>query len=197
MKQRNKVKIMTISALLCAIGIMIPMYFPRIMIEPASFTLASHVPIIIAMFISPSVALSVAVITGFGFLIAGFPMIIVLRAFSHLAFTALGAFIIKKNGNILLSFKRMALFSFLIAVVHSVAEVIVVTYFYWGDQLKDIFYEQGYIISVLLLVGIGTIVHSMVDFTIAALVWRPLQHAVNIPANAKVGKMAAHSNGHA
>lgn len=194
MNQRNKVKLMTISALLCAIGIMIPMYFPKIVVEPASFTLASHVPIIIAIFISPAVALSVAVITGFGFLIAGFPMVVVLRAFSHLAFAALGSFIIKKNNSILLSLKSSVIFSFLIAVVHAVAEVAVVTYFYWGDQLKDIFYEKGYVLSVLVLVGLGTIIHSMLDFTIATLVWRPLQHAVSIPAYAKAGRMTPHNN---
>ena len=45
------------------------MVMPRITIGPASFTLASHVPVFIAMFISPVVAIAVSLGTGFGFLI--------------------------------------------------------------------------------------------------------------------------------
>jgi niacin transporter len=58
MNNNNKVKTMTIAALLSAIGIIIPMFSPiKLVIEPASFTFASHVPIFIAMFISPVVAI--------------------------------------------------------------------------------------------------------------------------------------------
>ena len=56
----NSVKRLTISALLIAMGIIIPMVMPRITIGPASFTLASHVPVFIAMFISPVVAIAVS-----------------------------------------------------------------------------------------------------------------------------------------
>lgn len=182
----NKVKTMTIAALLCAVGIMIPMYFPKIIIGPASFTLASHVPIFIAMFISPVVAVSVATITGFGFLFAGFPLIIVLRAFSHLIFVSLGAFILKKNGNLLNSFKTISLYSLAVSLVHAAAEVVVVTYFYFGNQVSEAFYKNGYVMSVLVLVGIGGLIHSMVDFSIAAFVWKPIQNVVSIPASAKI-----------
>ena len=67
----NSVKRLTISALLIAMGIIIPMVMPRITIGPASFTLASHVPVFIAMFISPVVAIAVSLGTGFGFFFAG------------------------------------------------------------------------------------------------------------------------------
>ena len=63
----NSVKRLTISALLIAMGIIIPMVMPRITIGPASFTLASHVPVFIAMFISPVVAIAVSLGTGFSF----------------------------------------------------------------------------------------------------------------------------------
>lgn len=43
----NSVKRLTISALLIAMGIIIPMVMPRITIGPASFTLASHVPVLL------------------------------------------------------------------------------------------------------------------------------------------------------
>jgi niacin transporter len=53
--------------------------------------------------------------------------------------------------------------------------VVVVTPFYVGNDLKEAFYTQGYMLSMLGLVGVGTIIHSMVDFFIALLVWKPLQ----------------------
>lgn len=186
MNQMNKVKTMTIAALLCAVGIMIPMYFPKFILEPASFTLASHVPVLIAMFISPTVAISVALITSMGFFIAGFPIVIVLRALSHLLFAVLGAFILKKNGKVLQSIKSATLYSFFISLIHAVAEVFVVTYFYWGNKMGTVFYEKGYFFSVILLVGLGTLIHSMVDFSIAAMVWKPLQQVISIPASVKI-----------
>jgi len=186
MKQNYKLQSMVIAALLCTIGIIIPMYSPvKIMMEPASYTLASHVPVFIAMFISPWVAVSVAFITTFGFLFAGFPIVIVLRALTHVVFAGLGAFILTKNRKILLSVKNTVIFSFFIAVVHAICEVSVVTLFYWGSGMTSAYYEKGYLFAVIGLVGVGTIIHSMIDFGIAIFVWKPLQHVVNIPASAK------------
>ena len=117
----NKVKIMTISALLCALGILIPMSFPSIRMEPASFTLASHVPVIIAMFISPTVAAFVASVSALGFLVSGFPIVIVLRALTHLIFSLIGAFILKKNSHLLLYLKVRHYITF-ISLIHAAAE---------------------------------------------------------------------------
>ncbi|NLJ30821.1 MAG: hypothetical protein GX424_04340, partial [Clostridiales bacterium] len=55
MKRENGLIKMIIAALLIAIAIIIPMFFPKIIVGPASFTLASHVPVMIALFISPLV----------------------------------------------------------------------------------------------------------------------------------------------
>ena len=49
--EKNSVRKLTISALLIGMGVIIPMVMPKIMIPPASFTLASHVPLFIAMFL--------------------------------------------------------------------------------------------------------------------------------------------------
>ncbi|MEM1483970.1 hypothetical protein V6615_03710 [Oscillospiraceae bacterium PP1C4] len=186
MKHNYKVQTMVISALLCAIGIVIPMVSPRIVIGPASYTLASHVPIFIAMFISPVVAVSVALITGFGFLFAGFPFVVVLRALSHLLFAFIGAQLIKKHGNILYSVKGFAFFGLFTAILHALGEVIVVTFFYWGNNMSGAYYQQGYWISVMALVGLGTIVHSMVDLGIAVFVWKHVQSVIKIPVCAKI-----------
>lgn len=183
---QNKVKIMTISALLSALGILIPMTFPSIKVEPASFTLASHVPVFIAMFISPATAAFVAMVSALGFFIRGYHIVIVLRALTHLIFALIGAFILQKKVNLLTSIKNISVFSVVISLIHAVAEVAVVTYFYWISGMSVLYYEKGYFTSVILLVGLGTLIHSIIDFSIAIFVWNPLQHIVSVPVNAKV-----------
>lgn len=182
----NKVKSMTIAALLSAIGIMIPMFAPSIRIEPASFTLASHVPVFIAMFISPPVAISVALISSFGFLIAGFLPVVVLRALTHLIFATIGAFILKKNGKILKSVKSTVLFAIFISAIHAVAEVTAVSLFYLVVGMPDAFKEKGYFVAVFGFVGLGTFIHSLIDFSIATVIWKALQHIVTIPTSARI-----------
>lgn len=181
--QTNKIKTMVIAALLSSIGIIIPMYSPiKIIIEPASFTLASHVPIFIAMFISPVAAIFVALVTAFGFFMAGlFPIVVVFRALTHVIFAFVGAYILKKNGNILLSLKTAIPFVVLISVIHAVAEVAVSSFFYFSGNST-----ANYYVMVIGLVGVGTLVHSTVDFILASFIWVPLQRVVSIPANAKI-----------
>lgn len=175
----RQIRNLVVSALLCAIGIAIPMFSPiKLVIPPASFTLGSHVATFIAMFISPPVAVAVSLGTTLGFLLGAFPPVIVLRALSHLIFTIVGALILTKTPHILVSIKKSALFSLLIGIIHAVCEVVVVTLFFFGtDMLSEAFYNNGYVMSVLILVGAGTVVHSFVDFAIAIGIWRvlPLQ----------------------
>lgn len=98
MNSKINTKAVVMSALLCALGIIIPMFSPiKLILEPASFTLASHVAIFIAMFISPSTAIFVTFGTTIGFLLGGFPIVVVARAFSHLVFVSFGSLYLKKN----------------------------------------------------------------------------------------------------
>jgi len=167
---------LTISGLLIAVGIIIPMFSPvKIVIEPASFTLASHVAIFIAMFISPQVAIVVAIGTTLGFFFGGFPVIIVLRAATHVIFVTLGAFYLHKISKKELSAIRLRIFSFSIALIHALAEVIIVSIFYFGGNISEAYQTQGFFMSVFVLVGLGTVVHSMVDFEIARLILYPLE----------------------
>ncbi len=183
MNTTARVHRLTIAAVLSAIGIIIPMFSPlKIILEPASFTLASHVPIFIAMFISPITALSVSVITTAGFFFGGFPLVIVLRAATHVIFALCGALILRNRKQWLDSIPKMLLFSFVLSFVHAVCEVLIVTPFYVGNSLKEAFYTQGFMVSVLLLVGVGTIIHSMVDFFIALLIWKPLRKMKSLSA---------------
>ena len=78
MNTRKKTQFMTMTALLTAIAILIPIVMPfKIVIPPASYTLGSHIAIFIAMFLSPLMAVFVILASSFGFLMAGYPMVIV------------------------------------------------------------------------------------------------------------------------
>lgn len=178
MSNSLKIKRMVIAALLCAVGIVIPIVSPlKIILEPASFTLASHVALFIAMFISPVVCITVTLGTTLGFFIAGFPLVVVLRALSHIIFAIVGAFIIKKIPSILSSNGKTALIGFITALIHAICEVIVVTPFYFGNSLGSGYYAKGYVYAVVLLVGVGTVIHSMVDYYISIFIWKALVKA--------------------
>ena len=130
---------LTSAAILTAVGILIPLVMPfKIVIGPASYTLGSHIPIVMAMFLSPVVALAVSVGTTLGFLMAGFPIVIVLRAFSHVLFATAGAYYLEKTrGSLGKTLKRQS-FSLVINLIHGAAEVLVV-YFVtaFGQQNLD------------------------------------------------------------
>lgn len=184
----NSVKRLTISALLIAMGIIIPMVMPRITIGPASFTLASHVPVFIAMFISPVVAIAVSLGTGFGFFLSATP-IIALRALSHLIFAVIGAVILQKHPEILINKEgkftllngKLQLFNVGIGVLHSAAELVVVSVFYTMGNLPGTYYTAGFMYSIFLLMGVGGLIHSLVDFSIAYFLASTLSKHVDIP----------------
>ena len=161
---------MTITALLIAVGLLIPLISPlKIVLEPASFTLASHVAIFIAMMLDPAIAVVVALGTTLGFFLT-FPLVVALRALSHLVFAIVGSLYLRKYPDTLMSLKKVHIFSFLIAIIHAICEVAVVFAFYFGGKMA------GYssVNMILLLIGLGTVVHSMVDFEIAYAIYRPL-----------------------
>ena len=184
----NSVKRLTISALLIAMGIIIPMVMPRITIGPASFTLASHVPVFIAMFISPVVAIAVSLGTGFGIFLSATP-IIALRALSHLIFAVIGAVILQKHPEILINKEgkftllngKLQLFNVGIGVIHSAAELVVVSVFYTMGNLPGTYYTAGFMYSIFLLMGVGGLIHSLVDFSIAYFLASTLSKHVDIP----------------
>lgn len=168
-----KTKNIVIAALLCALGIVIPMFMPKIVIGPASFTLASHVPVFLAMMISPVTAIIVALGTTVGFLFSGLPIIIVLRALTHVLFAAVGAFWIKKFPP--QTVPKMILWGTVVSIIHAIGEFIVVTWFYFGGDVVASFYQNGFVVSVVLLVFVGTMVHSMIDLTISSAIATPLK----------------------
>ena len=164
---------LSIMGLLIAVGILIPMVSPlKIVLEPASFTLASHVAIFIAMFISLDVAVAVTIGTTIGFFLGGFPLVIVARAASHLMFATVGALYLnlRHTYNIRQNPVQLRLFSLVIAIIHATFEVLAVTVFFFTGAMGTAYYQKGFLSSVLLLVGLGTVIHSLVDFEIANVV---------------------------
>lgn len=164
----NKIFKMVLSAMLIGIGIVIPMFSPiKILIEPMSFTLASHVAIMIAVFVSPSVAISVALGTTLGFLLAAFPMPVVLRAFSHVIWAFVAAYYLKKHPETLNSLTKTCVLVVVTGMLHAVMEIMVVLPTYMGSVNTSEF-----LYMVFGLVGLGTLIHSCVDFVISIAVWK-------------------------
>lgn len=189
MKKSNITKLVS-AGLLCAIGILIPMVSPfKIVIPPASFTFGSHVAIMIAMFISPSVAVAVALGTTVGFFMGSFPPVVVWRALTHVIFAVIGAIVLQKKPGILKSPLQYNVYCILISVIHAIGEVVAVSVMFFGKLLPEDYYNNGFAFAVLLLVGVGTIVHSMIDFWISIGVWKALRLSGSIsPALSKSNK---------
>jgi len=161
-----------LSGLLISVGIVIPLVSPwQVVIEPASYTLGVHVPIFIAMFISPKVAVAVALGTTLGFLLRGLPPTIVLRAASHLIYAGFGAYYLSKIDKFNIRFVKLRVFSFVIALIHAVVETAVILFFYLAIGFPE---GQG-ALWVFGFIGLGTIAHSLIDFEIANLIRLPLQ----------------------
>lgn len=191
MNTHKKLLTMTLSALLIAVGVVIPMISPiKIQIGPMSFTLASHVAIMIALFVSAKVSVAVALGTTLGFLLAGFPDVVVLRALSHVVWALLGGLYIQKHSDLFQSSVKTLGFNLAIALIHGLGEMIVVVPFYYGAGMD----LQAFCYMVFGLVGIGTIVHSSVDFIISLVVWKALSQNTDISNISNVKKVYLFKN---
>lgn len=160
------------AALLIALGLLIPMTMPRFDTGIASYTLGSHVPVMMAMFISPATAILVALGSAVGYLFSSTP-VVAARALSHIVFALIGSFIILNKRNVLKNFRTEMSFSILIGVIHVTIECLVVTYFLFSGTptTQDVFF------LVFVAVGLGGFVHSLVDFFITAKVAKALKLA--------------------
>ncbi|GHS90275.1 hypothetical protein FACS1894139_08090 [Planctomycetales bacterium] len=172
-------------ALLFVAGAVIPFSPVKYALEPASFTLACHTPIFIAMFISPLAALTVAAGTTLGFACGGFPAVVVLRAASHGIFALLGAWYLQYRPEVLSSLFRAQLFSLVIGIIHVWVEVTVVCFFYMDGNASGAFTSVP---SILLLVGLCGLAHSMVDFTLALAALKLLTASPKLAPVFVVGK---------
>lgn len=169
---------LVLAGILCAIGLLVPMVMPKVILGPMSFTLGSHLAIFIAMFISPKVAAAVVLGTTVGFFLTT-PIIIAMRAASHIVFALVGALLIKKYTNIL--DKPLACLSLNagLALIHGLGEVLVVAPFFCsGYMFTQAQLSGGFFMSVVVLVGLGTVIHSFVDCSISVLLWKCVRSSV-------------------
>ena len=157
----SRTKQMVYAALLTALAIIIPIQFSflRVYFPPFSATLASHVPMFIAMFISPFVAIVVGIGSTVGFLFTGLPLPIVLRASTHILVGYIGAKIIQKNRNYV---KAVVI----TAPIHGLAEALVVIPFVGFDLYQFLVVMFGFII-----------IHHTVDSIISFAIVKALAKA--------------------
>lgn len=150
-------KKLTMTALLTALAIIIPFaVFFKVVIPPFTATLGSHVPMFISMLLGPKVAIMVGLGSALGFFLNLGPLVGA-RAFMHVFVGLLGAQLIKKG----MSFGKV---SAVTAPIHGLLEVLVVMPFIGLDVHK-----------LLIVTGVGTILHHCADAFIAYLVINVLQ----------------------
>lgn len=176
MKSQKHMKVLVMASLLIAVGTVVPMIMPKVMIGPMSFTLASHVAVMVAIFISPAVALAVALGTTLGFFMAGFPFVVVMRALTHVIWAYLGAKYAQKNPQIFEKPLKTLQFNIVIALIHAIGEMIIVIPFYYGNGMD----MQSFAYMIFGLVGLGTVIHSSIDFCITLPVWKALSQSRSI-----------------
>lgn len=153
------VKKLTMTALLTALAIIIPLYFGflSIKIPPFSATIASHVPMFLAMFLGPYAAAFVGIGSALGFLITLGP-IIAARAAMHIFVGAAGAVLIKKG----VSFTKVIAIT---APIHAILEAVVIIIL------------TGRIEFAIVTVGIGSFIHHFIDGGISTVLVRAFSKA--------------------
>ncbi|MFK4926758.1 hypothetical protein ACI1TM_08850 [Lactococcus garvieae] len=187
---RKRIRNLVIGALLTALGILIPMIMPaKIVIGPASFTLASHVPVMAAMFFSPYLAALVAVGTALGFFISVPVPLIWMRAATHIVVMTAGAWFLKKNPDLVDKKVKLQVFNLILGVFHAGLEALVVLAFY-RIGFADL--NPQALNSLLMLVFFGGIVHSFVDFNLAFGLCKVLNkiYTIDVFKNSKLKSLA-------
>ncbi len=162
-------KKLTLTALLTALAIVIPMVMPiKVVMPPFSATLASHTPLIIAMFISPMAAIITSLGSAIGFLFSLGPVVSA-RAAMHVLFTLVGALMIRKRMNFFLTV-------LVTLVLHTLSDMGIVWVIATLFGMKNILSEQA-MGTVQWIIGIGTSIHHIVDYAVAMVVVMPLSKA--------------------
>ncbi len=164
---RYNAKIVVLSGLFIALGILIPMVMPIKWIDGVfSATLASHVPVMLAMFINPFVAIAVSLGTALGFLIQLGP-VVAIRAALHVLFAVVGAIMIKKE-------RPMYLIIIVTLLLHTLSDmgIVYILFLTMGINLKGL--SLSYTMTVI---GIGTSIHHLVDFAITLPIYYAMRNA--------------------
>jgi len=157
-----KTKEMAIAAVLAALAILIPYFSITLPIPPFTATFASHVAVIIAMFVSPWVAMLAAIGSAVGFWLKGLGPDVFARAMTHVIFAVSGAYMIKY---LVKKTYHIVFVAAITGILHALAEAIIVLPF--GGK---------YTLAVAFgIVGVGTLIHHCIDFVIALVIVVPLR----------------------
>ena len=188
--KRISVKQTVIAAMLTALSLIIAVASIKLPLPaPFSITIASHVPTIIAMFISPWVAICTVLGSTLGFLISLGP-VVALRAASHIFFVLCGTYWLKKNWNAYLVL-------FLTSLIHALGEAVVSLVFgpMFGFNIAApvsftfipfIAQTFGPVMDfVINIVFVMTALHHFVDSIISVCILIPLERA-GIIANTRL-----------
>jgi len=147
--------------LLTSLALLIPLAFGGFLgvtIPPFSATLASHVPIMLSMTVSPMVAFMVAAGSAFGFFIKLGP-IIGARAAMHIIFAVGGAHLYKRG----VSFPLVLLATL---PIHALSEALIVLPFNFTLE------KAG------MVVGLGTALHHGIDSLISLAVFGTIGYMI-------------------
>lgn len=165
-KTKINTRMLVIAAVLTAAGYVLPTFMPTFDIGVWTITPLSHLPLMIAMFISPFTAVFVAISTAAAFMLKGANPLVVLRACSHLVFAVPFSVLLMKN----IGTRRAAIpvFAVLINLVHAAAEVLAVIV---GVKFLGLSGDIG-IKSLFLIVMLGTFLHGLFDYSVALVLYR-------------------------
>lgn len=157
-----KTKNLTMTALLTSIAIIIPFAgFLRVYLFPFTATLGAHVPMFISMLLGPKFAIVVGLGSFLGFTLS-VDIIVGIRALMHVIVGYVGAKLFAKK----ISYRNAAIIT---APLHGILEALVVLIAIpFTDSKFDLF-------NILIITGVGTVLHHLVDATISYFVAKPLQ----------------------
>ena len=176
--KQNRTLLLVQTGVLIALAIIIPLTMPiKFVAGPFSYTLASHVPIVLAMFVSPISALAVCIGSVIGFIVGIPNPEIWLRAATHIVWAFFGSFVVRNiftdEGGMGAKWTKFSLWALVINFVHGLLEFLAVYL---------VFFKQGYSIKGQevalgsLYVGLGLLggLHGFVDFVLGALIYLAL-----------------------
>jgi niacin transporter len=174
MSKKMNVRTMTVTAMLIALGVVIPMYsFPIFPPIPGFFTatFASHVPIMLSLFLGPFSAICVTIGTTMGFFFRGLGPEVTLRAASHIIFAIVGALMVRRGSKIVWLVLVTMIF-------HAAMEAIVMYCF--GVKLSRLqeTMPQATLTTAVLLIPLLTCAHHLIDFAITLLIYKGVRPAL-------------------
>ncbi|MDI6870443.1 MAG: ECF transporter S component [Bacillota bacterium] len=144
------------AALLAALAMVIPLALGGVLtlaIPPFTATVASHVPVMLAMAVSPFAAVMSGLGSALGFFLRLGSPVVAARAAVHAVFGLAGALLIRRGF-------RLGPALLLILPLHALGEALVVLPFGWT------------LAKAGLVVAVGTALHHLIDAVIALVVVR-------------------------